>query len=206
MRVVRTAREQNVAAKRELLVTAYHEAGHAVIAYRLNRAIREDGVQAFTDAPGYGSAHVRSEAFLPIATVIRDFGGIAWEAWKHRAEEDIIVSLAGPYAELRFLKGKSPSGVITGVSQDLTNVTDRLNVLFGSETDPNRGFYLWLYCDEVRRMLREKRTWAAIQALAARLMKNHRVSPLEVDRLCARVPRRRRFTPQKPGPPSVDPR
>jgi hypothetical protein len=54
---------------------------------------------------------------------------------------------------------------------------------------------MWLYCDWTRRLLREPRTWRAIQELAARLIQSGFVSGEDAETIfrAHKVPRARRI-------------
>jgi hypothetical protein len=172
----------------ELDRTAIHEAGHAVIGYHFRSEVRDRGVTIDLEKPGNGNAHIRSSALIE-ASVLRDFGGVAWQNWIARAEREMMICLAGPLAELRYVHGRSPSGVIgpDSASADLTQA----RALFGCicADDPTR-FVWWLYHDQVRGMLRERRTWRAIAKMAELLHDTGFVSEDAVQKVCAeqRVP------------------
>jgi hypothetical protein len=105
-----------------------------------------------------------------------------------RAEWEIIQTLAGPLAEARYLnRGRSPGGVIRGDSLDLQQVQELLACLGnGRATDLS----LWMFCDQTRRILRERRTWGVLCELAAKLIETDFVSAEDAEALfeARRVP------------------
>src|SRR4051794_13699304 len=50
--------------------TAFHEAGHAVVAYRFGKWIRDPGLSVNHDRAGDGHAAIRGEFLLPLSKAV----------------------------------------------------------------------------------------------------------------------------------------
>jgi hypothetical protein len=167
--------------------TAYHEAGHAVIAYRFRNYIDERGVTVDLSKPGGGQTYLQAEAYPFEGPAFRARGGVSWRNWTARAEREIMISIAGPLAELRYVHGKSPSGCLSPKSESADYSTAR--ALFDCIFTDDPTNWLWgNYHDRVRRMLRERRTWQAIGKLAKLLRDTGFASEDAVSDICAGVP------------------
>jgi hypothetical protein len=154
---------------------AFHEAGHAVIAHRFNRAPRI--VEISSDGTGNTICReLRAEArhtFSPAR-------------YRELAIEEVHVWSAGAIAEEIFTGTYDPSAARV----DTEHVQFWLAELrIGSGTD-RFGRYL---AGATRRMLLERPTWAAMQAVASRLQCDGSLSGDELTKICRslRVPRLR---------------
>jgi hypothetical protein len=170
---------------------AFHEAGHAVIAYRVREIIRDPGISIVPTEDLLGIAHIKGDDPWLIQCLRQHSGfpRIALKAFRRKAERNALHLLGGPLAELRFLSGRSPSGIwgYTGASEDEAMFTDDfqrycalLNALTNGR-DQGNGLYSLRLNDRVRRMLREPRTWLTVRTLAGRLMNRGTVSADEVE-------------------------
>src|SRR5271167_4070534 len=93
----------------DINAVAYHEAGHAVFAWRHHTCIRERGITLNADHTG--ATHVLPHNVLPgLAKVMRAEGPEIWGGWKWRAELTMAELLAGPLAEKRFRGIRHRSG------------------------------------------------------------------------------------------------
>jgi hypothetical protein len=118
---------------------------------------------------------------------MREQGGEHWKNWTARCERQLLITLAGPLAELRYVHGRAPAGVIDGKAPDV----DALNTwcrAMGFEYD---GFAAGVYNSDVKKMLREPGTWAAVVAVASLLRGRGSVSAEEFEVACLglKVPR-----------------
>ena len=103
----------------------------------------------------------------------RSVGGAVWESFKKRAEREIIISLAGPMAEERYLLGRVPAGFFAGDSPDVRVAKRYLDCLPARDSS-SKPYEAVLY-GRTRRMLREHRTWGALKELAGMLIARNSV-------------------------------
>jgi hypothetical protein len=143
---------------RRLTGRAYHEAGHAVAALRLNH--------------GIGPVTVRPDPR----------GGFLGRAWitfsDNRWGGDPAVFLAGHYAEKRRFRSVHWLGCSETDVGKATRVLDRL---FGPADDGNRDARatLWLAWERgTREMVKDPEVWNAIEVLAAALLEKKTLSGL----------------------------
>jgi hypothetical protein len=110
---------------------AHHEAGHAAIMYRFWSCIGEGGITTDLFTPGNGNVASRLEVFFKgQSDRMRGLGDTVWRAWRKKIEWGIIMDLAGPLAELRYLNsGRSPAGALFGCSRDIERVRHLIEVL-----------------------------------------------------------------------------
>jgi hypothetical protein len=137
----------------KLAATAYHEAGHAVIALALGRAI--DRVTVVPNQRFLGSCQLQKGRVKPT---------------KDWLEDEILILLAGIVAESRFSGKYNPSGA----AQDLTN-TRRLSLMrAGGESQAVRLERRLL--NKTEHLVDETANWLAIEAIAQQLLINHAIS------------------------------
>ncbi len=87
-------REPKLTHEAHVETVAYHEAGHAVIAWRHREIVREDGVSI--DAKGYGSnCHVRSLVFPGESVAMRGMGERFWRLYLARVTAQVEIDQAG---------------------------------------------------------------------------------------------------------------
>lgn len=130
--------------------------------------------------PGQGFAGWRRQVWPCQASEMRLRGGVAWLNWQHRAEQHIIAILAGPLAEVRYVRGRFPRGILRGEGPDFYNVHDMIRVLINDEPDTQGWrFYEQILQMDACRALRERRTWGALEELAGLLL-SHGTVPGEV--------------------------
>jgi hypothetical protein len=170
--------------------TAIHEAGHAVIGLRQRDWVRERGVSIDLRNPGNGNTHIRRIECSELAAVMRELGGAVWRNWQARVERSVIMTLAGPFAELRYVLGRSPAVLVSGETGELDDLREvrRLTATIGLEY---ADLTAWMFNDQTKRMLLEKRTWAAVLAMGSRLLEHGVISGDEAEALCIelKVPR-----------------
>jgi hypothetical protein len=157
-----------------LQAVAHHEAGHAVIGYRFRKRIGEPGIFACPSRHGIGGDVQRRLDVLPRdAEWHRSVGGAVWESFKERAEREIIISLAGPMAEARYILGRNPVGFLAGDSPDVQVAKRYLDCL--PARDSSSEPYEQVLYGRTRSMLREHRTWGALKELAGMLIARNSV-------------------------------
>jgi ATP-dependent Zn protease len=133
-------------------VTAYHEAGHAVIALALGRTIHKVSVLPNRERLGecrFGKGNAKPT-----------------DDW---LEREILISLGGLAAEARF----TGTYATAEAAQDLRFVR-RLALERKSERAVER--YEQRMLDKVEYMLADDGTWNAVQLIAAELMKHGTIS------------------------------
>lgn len=154
-----------------LEATAHHEAGHAVMAYRFRMWGPECVVTIDLGNPGRGSTRWRRRVWPCQAAEMRLRGGATWLNWQHRAEQNIIEFLAGPLAEMRYVRGRFPRGVLSGDGSDFGAINDMIGTLIDDPPDTQRWrFYAQVIQIDAVRALRERRTWGALEELAGLLI------------------------------------
>ena len=133
-------------------ITAYHEAGHAVIALALGRTIHKVSVLPNRERLGecrFGKGNARPT-----------------DDW---LEREILISLGGMAAEARF----SGTYATDAAKEDLRFVR-RLARERKSDRAVER--YEQRMLDKVEAMLADEETWAAVVRIAAELMKHGTIS------------------------------
>ena len=157
-----------------LEATAYHEAGHAVVALKVGRYVPV--VEVNSQNPEQGAAYIIPPRGNPFN--IGDGEGNARAAWDHTYETTlgyIFIALAGPLAESKLLR--KPLRLM-GSRSDLNRAmmfAKRLKTLseFACEyTDvqPVNIHLLDQMRDRVQRWIRRPRNWEAISMVAAHLV------------------------------------
>lgn len=137
----------------EEIATAYHEAGHAVIALALGRPIHKVTVQ-----PNHlrmGVCHLSKGAFRPSQDAL---------------ETEALILLAGLAAEARH------TGVYRwdGAALDLRAVRNLTEMRGGSIRQVEKLERRWL--DKVEYLLEQPGVWPAVEAVAAELLSNITIS------------------------------
>lgn len=180
--------------KAELLrAAAYHEAGHAVIGWRRHNWIRERGVSIDLQTPGNGSTHIRAQVVPEFVTAYgKDPDSLEMCCQVATVEDEVAGLLAGPMAEMRYLGQRMGSAVLVSAPGGYPDL-DRARALLNALVPGDSHWYVWMLQEEVKRMLREPRTWRAISIMARHLAVSGHVSAEEADRIIARyrVPRSR---------------
>jgi hypothetical protein len=148
--------------------TAYHEAGHAVAAWRLRVRIGRKGVSIISSEDFFGTVHLR-KGFRgdPVVEMTA--------AMRVGLENQIITTLAGEAAQRKY----RPSSVRSHHgSVDRKNVTYLLCSLVGSDREC-RAYYKWLQI-RAEQLVENTFCWTAIEAVAKTLMQRNRLSAKEV--------------------------
>ncbi len=145
---------------------AYHEAGHAVVAYFVNRSVTQVSIDA-------GKGVVEMSAEKP-----RRFDC----EWGCQNEEEIMLCLAGMLAVLIHKRRKgyiTASDIGSGSNADWEHISrlanDRLLLPYpATDCDSEREAYLrWL---EIRTRNLLKKAWCAVEMLAESLLASGRLS------------------------------
>ena len=144
--------------------TAYHEAGHAVVAYYLGQKIGRKGVTIVPDANFDG------QVSLPVSSRgrpdIERTGRMRLLAKKHA-----VVSLSGIEAQRRY----RPSSVRNyHASQDYRNAADIIEYFCESseELDP----YLRLLHIRAKALIQSPAIWGSVERVAAALLERNRLT------------------------------
>lgn len=151
--------------KRDRL-TAYHEAGHAVVAYFLHR--RVTGVTIIRDKDTMGLCRLGKIPDIPLD----------WDS-SHRVrmqlERDAMIDLAGNIAEYIF-RGKSGKRRYRKSSKPNTDILHTIDcLLYLSGDGEETGWYVnWLW-HRTRLMLQLPCNWAPVQAVATELLEHRRI-------------------------------
>jgi hypothetical protein len=148
----------------DLECTAYHEAGHAAIAFVLRRAVKLVTIMPNAEAGTLG--HVRkgdfSDSFRPDAN--KD------PRTRSLVEREIIISLAGPAAEAKY-KGHRNN---IGACGDYHDAVDLAMHVCVSVKETHR-YLAWLAV-RAEEQVDVALTWAGIEALAKALLLHHCLS------------------------------
>ena len=136
-----------------LRATAYHEAGHAVMALALGRPI-----QKVTVAPNQnylGACQIQKGRFKPT---------------KDWLEDEILILFAGMVAESQVTGRYCPKGA----SQDLRGIRRYVMMRTGGERQVERLERRLL--DKAEHLLADAATWKAVESIAAELLKSETIS------------------------------
>jgi hypothetical protein len=135
---------------------AYHEAGHAVVAFVLHR--RFTHVSIIPDDTNLG--HVRTPKLPPAFQPDSDYSG----ATRKLCEKEAMVSLGGPIAE-RVKIGRT---MWKGADSDVKHAFDMCIYHCGNDVETN-AYLNWLM-ERTKSVLSFGRQWAAVEALAQELV------------------------------------
>lgn len=135
------------------ILTAYHEAGHAVIALSLGRIVKEVSILPGGKRLGYCEMQKGTGRKL-----------------KDTLETDVLILLAGLAAEAKI----SGQYALGGASQDL-QMAERL-VLMRAGNARQAGRLLERMLDKVEHLMMEPATWNAIDSIAQELLKSRSLS------------------------------
>lgn len=142
--------------------TAYHEAGHAVVAYCLRRRFAEVSIIPADDTRGHvgrpGNAIEGLDPYMDAESA----------RTRNRIEAEIMVYFAGGVAEWIF-SGRHGKG--TGRDDDAV-ITFAEHVV--SSHDELEAYISWLWI-KTRNLLSEDYCWAAVQALAKALLEQKEI-------------------------------
>jgi len=160
--------------------TAYHEAGHAVVACRLRRPFRYVTIEPESDSLG----HVRKYSWARTLEKTKEEG--ASPAMQRRLEHDILMMYAGPHAEAKHTGRQNRRGA----SHDNANAVSMGGLLhdYSSVVLERYLDYLWARAEE---LVRGPFLWRLIGAVADDLLQRRRLSKKQVRETIARASSRR---------------
>lgn len=149
--------------------TAYHEAGHALVAYVERRRLRHVSIIPDEDTQGHCLSGKPPGDFHP------DYDdGPRTRAWLERA---IAVSLGGAAAE-EHLTGRHPK---SGADEDWRRAIDSASYVTGS-IEETEAYLNWLWI-RTKALLKQPWYWAAVKALAAELLERRRIGERRARRI-----------------------
>ena len=138
-------------------LSAYHEAGHAVIAYALGGAV--DSIQLGGEADDrlprrFGECRIHWGRVDPHAN---------WQV-----QREVLTILAGPAAEMIYLGEQLHPADFSPWQADWQNAWEIGKAL--TEDATRRGEILWQLVIRLERLMRDDRCWPAVAALADELL------------------------------------
>ena len=134
-------------------LTAYHEAGHAVMALLMGRSVQKVSI-------------IPSQNRLGVCAIQK---GRAKQV-QDKLEAEILILLAGMAAEGR----KSGKYNLGGAAQDLKHVEKLAMSRSGNIKAAQKFFNKML--DKTQHLLSDKATWKAVKVIAAELLENESIS------------------------------
>jgi hypothetical protein len=155
---------------------AYHEAGHALIAYRLGLPVGEVSIQPTESTAGW----VRYQQ--PLAEIIQS--GDTSDERRIRMERCAMVCLAGREAQMRFNFEELQED---DYRVDLDLITQALNQF--SHCEEEVLIYEKLLEVRTRQLLDQPMAWEMVTGLATALLKNETMSGEEVHAVFEEVER-----------------
>jgi len=135
------------------IYTAYHEAGHAVMALLMGRSVQKVSI-------------IPSQNRLGACTIQK---GRAKQV-KDKLEAEMLILLAGMAAEGR----KSGQYNLQGAAQDLRSVEKLAMARSGNNRQAQKLIHRML--DKTQHLLSEKATWKAVKVIAAELLESESIS------------------------------
>jgi hypothetical protein len=159
--------------RKRLQSTAYHEAGHAVIAMHLGKAVRRVSIVPEEEEGNLGHVlHFKNRSFRP------DIFDLSDARTRRLAEREILVTLAGRAAEMRHT-GRPKS---SGDGDDLRYVYDvAWRVCMDDE---EAGKYVdWLKV-RARNLIANRQIWARVKGLARALIDRPTMTGREAKGVC----------------------
>ena len=158
--------------KRDLTPTAFHEAGHAVMAMVLRKPWRTVSIEPDEDAYGRTYMAKLGERFRPDVEVNT--------RTRTTIEREVMTLLAGPEAE-RIKTGRRNN---VGARHDHQSAGLVLGYA-ASDQDELAAYLEWLRCRTVNH-LRQPMFWARVELLAQRLLDQRRMTRHEATALSCR--------------------
>jgi len=160
----------------QIWATAYHEAGHVVVAYYFGKVVSERGVTI--DCSGNGNAHVRRDPFFSINAYPEDLR----DSVCRRVRAQCLEALAGIAAEDRITRKQIPNGG----GGDWANALTLLNCVYGMSEDSASGEMRANLLPATRRLIRRDEIWKAIEALSNSLYSSRQLSMDEANDILVR--------------------
>lgn len=134
-------------------LTAYHEAGHAVMALLMGRSVQKVSI-------------IPSKNRLGVCTIQK---GRAKQV-QDKLEAEMLILLAGMAAEGR----KSGRYNVQGASQDLRGVEKLALSRSGNAKQASKHIHRML--DKTQHLLSDKATWKAVKVIATELLEHESIS------------------------------
>jgi len=147
----------------DLYRAAWHEAGHAIAAYRYGRPIRL--VTADTKGEGGTFCH----ALQPGAR--SRFRG---RVWSELVKQEICICLAGPIAE----------EIKHGAAEDSVKIDIQMARRWLGEIMVQEALGLAMLTARTRKLLTEPQTWNAVGDVARRLIQGRKIRGTDVNTIC----------------------
>ena len=165
-----------------LRAAAWHEAGHAVMAWRFGKPFDGPGVMIRLDRPGMGKTFTPGTLVLPLARLPEALRPAA----ERRLRAECIEYLAGYLAEERALgrRGRGGGGVRRVRGEDAHRAVMLVMRARGC-IQVVAELHLAVYARATQRLLCRPDVWAAVDLLAGRLMEQGRVGPADLQVLLA---------------------
>lgn len=134
-------------------LTAYHEAGHAVMALLMGRSVQK--VSIIPSQNRLGSCTIQKGRTKKV---------------QDKLEAEMLILLAGMAAEGR----KSGRYNVQGASQDLRGVEKLALARSGNAKQASKLIHRML--DKTQHLLSDKATWKAVKAIASELLEHESIS------------------------------
>jgi len=141
---------------------AVHEAGHAALAFRFNRYIRDVSISR----NGGGATWIR---------IPRRSDSPSDADWRQRCAQTLLISLAGAAAEEKYCGRPEASPLdLEMASKYLLELRGDRTLLVNTAIETTRG------------ILDQPRTWWAVRSIAAHLLKRGQLTGAQVGSICQR--------------------
>ncbi len=146
---------------KELCASAYHEAGHALAAYRYGRPVLK------IEIDGEGSGATRCLGLKPDARRM-----FRRRVWRELVQQEILIALAGPLAEeIKYGKNAESAKIDWQHAHRWLAELDMQNALA-------------TFATQTRELLTEPATWNAVRTVARRLIQGRKITGPEVEAIC----------------------
>lgn len=146
----------------KLRCTAIHEAGHAIAAVELRRAVLYATIEPSDDTLG----HVRNPKPREIVPGHKNLAN-----WHWAFERTILISLAGPAAEAKYRGRRN----LPGAARDHMSVAYLVHDEFGPDSDTSRLYVAYME-SRAKDLVHVPRIWTGIEMLADELIEHRRVN------------------------------
>lgn len=167
---------------RLIRAAAYHEAGHAVVAWYFGKHFAAGGVAVSFTRPGEGGTYTHGSVVLPLARLPESLRKPALR----RLRAECLEFLAGYLAERRALGGRGPVAQGSDAHRAVLLII-RAHACIQAIAE----LHLQAHARSARRLVRRPVIWSAIDRLALRLIRQGRVTPAELEQLCSETGLRR---------------